>query len=697
MYHHLLAILAACLPALLQPQAPRPERIPHTREIHGRTLEDPYFWLRERDNPKVLEHLKSENGCAAAVMAGTESLQKALYDEMLARIKQTDLSVPYRKNGWWYYSRTEEGKSYPIHCRRQGSIETPEEITLDVNELADGKPFLIARPIAVSPDTKILAYGVDLTGGRRLTIYFKHLTTGELLPDRLENCSGSLAWYADSRAVIYTTLDHAVRSDKAFRHRLGTDPASDALVHHETDEKFGLGVRKTLSERFILLTMGSMKTSEARFAPADDPGAPFAVIEPRREGVEYEVDHHGDRFLINHNDGALNFTLVEAPVAAPGRANWKTLIPHRDDVLLQGTIAFKNHLVVRTRQRGLPVLQVRRFDTADAHAIDFPESSYALFPSINPEFETPMLRFDYTSLITPNSVFEYDMNTRQSRLLKEQPVLGGYDRSNYVTERLYARAPDAAEVPIALVYRKGLKRDGSAPALLNGYGSYGANTDASFSSNIISLLDRGFVYARAQIRGGSEKGRAWYEAGRLMNKRNTFTDFIAAAEMLVQQGYTSPARLAIRGGSAGGLLMGAVTNMRPDLFRVVVADVPFVDVINTMLDDDLPLTVIEYDQWGNPHDKAAFEYIFSYSPYDNIAPRAYPSILATVGLNDSNVPYWEGTKWVAKLRDVTTSGNPVLLKANLDAGHGGASGRYQALEEEAFRYAFMLSQMGIGR
>jgi oligopeptidase B len=644
----------------------------------------------------VLEHLRAENTYFEALTGHTAPLRKALYDEMLARIQQTDLSAPYREHGYWYYTRTVEGKPYTIYCRRKGTMEAPEEVTLDVNELASGKSFLIARAIAVSPDSRILAYGEDPTGGRRFTIRFKNLETGKLLPDAIENARAT--WCGTTTRGQWPTPRSTRLSvpTKAWRRRLGDAPSESLLLHNETDEKYSVDLHRTLSEKYIFMTLANMKTTEVWFASADAPASDFRCFSPRKEGLEYRVDHARDSFLITHNENAINFQIAEAPESQPEKANWKTIIAHDPGVYLLGTLAFRDYVAIRARQNGLPVLRIRRWVGTDPteHAISFPEDSYAADISTNTEFDSPTLRFSYTSLLTPPSVFEYNMATRERKLLKEQPV-PGYDRSLYQTARIYAPAADGAKVPVAVVYRKGLKLDGSNPTLLTGYGSYGANSDASFSSNRLPLLDRGFVCAIAQIRGGSENGRSWYEDGRLMHKRNTFNDFIAAAEALIQNQYTSPDHLAIRGGSAGGLLMGAVVNMRPDLFRAVVADVPFVDVINTMLDPGLPLTVVEYDQWGNPNEKAAFDYIATYSPYDNVSSRPYPRILATAGLNDSNVPYWEAAKWVAKLRDNTTSGNPVLLRINMESGHGGASDRYKRLDEEAFRFAFICDQLGV--
>ncbi len=667
---------------------------PHTTEIHGLTLEDPYFWLRERESTEVLDHLKRENDYAASVTAGTGQLQKNLYAEILGRMKQTDMAVPYPEHGYWYYSRTEAGKAYSIHCRRKGTMDGPEEVILDVNAVAQGKPFMIAFPLAISPDNKMLAWAQDLTGGRRFTICFRDLSTGKDGLFTIQNASGSFAWAADSRTFYYATVDHAVRADKVWRCNVNT--AAAELLHNEKDERFGMGVELTRSNAFILMSISSMKSSEVWTLPAGDVAGKFRIFEPRAHGMEYSLEHQGDQFLILHNDGekSLNFQLDAAPIADPSRANWKPVIPHRDDTYLTGVDAFKDHLVISQRRNGLPEIRIRT-NAGTEHTIEQSESSYALSPSTNREFDTARFRFSYTSPITPSSTFEYDMNARTRVLLKEQPVLGGYDRARYVVERTFATATDGEQVPITILSKKGLARDGSAPALLTAYGSYGASSDAGFNSANFSLVDRGFIVALAHIRGGSEKGRAWYENGRLMHKKNTFTDFIAVADHLVKNTYTSPSRLAIRGGSAGGLLMGAVINMRPELFAVCIADVPFVDVINTMLDDTLPLTVTEFEQWGNPKEKPAFDYIRSYSPYDNVAKKPYPAILSMTGLHDSQVCYWEPTKWVAKLRENTTSKNPIVLKINMDAGHGGNSDRYKAIEDNAYRFAFILSRLGI--
>lgn len=687
--------------AAVIPPAPIPASKPFRREIHGRVMEDPFFWLRERENPEVIAHLKAENAYSDAMLAHTKGLQERLYNEMLGRIKQTDDSVPYPRDGWWYITRFIEGQEHAVYVRRKGGPDGPEQVLLDENLAVKDQPNGSASVVTVSPDTRLIAWGLDPTGGRRLTIRFKDMETGKDLPEVIENASGDIVFANDNRTVFYVTLDHALRSDKVWRLKLGEPGAKPELVHHETDERFVCGLSRPLNKKVILLTLFSMKTTEVRFVPADQPGGEFRVIEPRRQGIEYSVDHRGDRFYILHNEGAMNFTLASAPVESPGRANWTTVIPHRSDVFLQDVTSMARHMVITGRQNGLPVIRVVPFGEQgprmeEEHTIQMPEVSYALSPATNAEYDTDEFRFVYQSPVTPRSTFAYDMKARTRTLLKEQPVLGGYDRTRYTVERKEARASDGETIPITIVFRNDVKRDGSAPALLEGYGSYGFSSDADFSSMQLSLLDRGLVLATAHIRGGSEKGRGWYEAGRMMNKRNTFTDFIAAADFLIQNGYTSPARLAIRGGSAGGLLMGAVTNMRPELFRAVVADVPFVDMMNTMLDDDLPLTVIEYEQWGNPKEKDAFEYMMTYSPYDNVKKLPYPDVFALVGFHDSNVPYWEGAKWVAKLRQANVRPNATfLLHTNLDAGHGGTSGRYGRLREEALRYAFILDRLGV--
>jgi oligopeptidase B len=676
-------------------RAPAAPRVPHPTDVHGDTREDDYFWLRDKTSPEVAAYLEAENAYTDAVMAPTEPLQQALYREMLARIKETDLSVPYREGGWFYYSRTEEGKQYPIFCRRKGSLEAPEEVTLDLNELAAGHAFLSLGAYAVTDDGSLLAYSLDTTGFREYTLYLKDLRTGELRPERIEK-TGALAWANDGRTLFYTVEDHAKRPWRVYRHSLAA-AASDELVYEERDELFRVWVARTRSQGFLLLGSASHTTTEVRYLSAGEPFGEWRTLAPRRHEHEYDVDHHGGRFYIRTNDRGRNFRLVFAPVEDPGPERWQEMVPHREDVMLEGAEFFRDHSVLLEREGGLPTMRVSNLGRGDSHRIEFPEPAYSAFPGANPEFDTTVFRYTYQSLVTPSSVFDYDMEARTSTLLKEQPVLGGYDRTQYVSERLQATAPDGTKVPVSIVYRKGRPRDGKAPLFLQGYGSYGYPMPVGFSSNRLTLLDRGVAVALAHVRGGGEMGKAWHDDGRMMKKMNTFTDFIAAAEHLIREGYTSADGLAVEGGSAGGLLMGAVANMRPGLFRVVVSKVPFVDVLNSMLDADLPLTVGEYEEWGNPNEKAAYDYIKAYCPYTNLAARSYPTMLVKTSFHDSQVMYWEPAKYVARLRTLKTDANPLLLKTNMAAGHGGASGRYDYLREIAFDYAFLLTQLGLER
>lgn len=678
---------------VLVPPLARVERRVHT--LHGETRIDDYFWLRDRSDPEVIAYLEAENHYTGAVMKHTEALQECLYEEMRGRIKETDLSVPERIDNYFYYSRTEAGGQYPIFCRRYGSLDAPEEILLDQNPLAANHAYFKIGVSEVSPDHRLLAYSVDTSGAEEFTLYIKNLTTGELLPESIGNTSVGVTWANDSRTLFYTLLDHARRPCRLYRHAVGTSSTTDVLVYFEPDESFFLDINRTRSRRYLLLDIASHSTSEVRFLDADQPEGAFRVVQPREPGIEYSVEHHDQRFFITTNDGAPNFRLVQAPVSSPSKANWSPVLPYRPDIKLDETDAFRSHLVVYERQAGLRQIRVMDLASGEAHLVPFPEPVYTLRAHENPEFETRLLRFTYTSLVTPSSVVEYDMAERTWTVRKQTEVRGGYDPSLYQSERVFATAPDGEQVPISLVYRAPLPLNGERPLLLNGYGAYGLSYDPSFSSNTLSLLDRGFVVAIAHVRGGEEMGRPWYEGGKLLNKRSTFTDFIATAEHLVAAGYTSSAGLVINGGSAGGLLMGAVTNLRPDLFRVVLADVPFVDVVNTMLDASLPLTVIEYDEWGNPGDRVAYEYIRSYSPYDNIEAKDYPHMLVTAGLNDPRVAYWEPAKWTARLRATKTNGNRLLLRTNMGAGHAGASGRYDLLREIAFKYAFVLDVLGL--
>jgi oligopeptidase B len=668
---------------------------PRVETVHGETRVDDYFWLRDRSDPEVIAYLEAENRYTGAVMRHTERLQERLYQEMRGRIKETDLSVPERMDDYFYYTRTEIGKQYPIFCRRRGSVEGPEELLLDPNPLAADHPYYRLGVNQVSPDHRLLAYSVDTSGAEEFTLFIKDLITGELLPESIGRTAHGIAWANDSRTLFYTVLDDARRPCRLYRHLIGTNPSEDIMVYFEPDASFFLDVSRTRSRRYLLLDLSSHSTSEVRFVSADTPEEPFRLVQPRQPGVEYTVTHHQDRFYITTNDGAPNFRLVQAPVENPSKENWSPVLPYRSEVKLDSTDAFRGYLVVYEREAGLRRIRVLDLGSGSDYLIPFPEPVYTFWLHANPEFDTTSLRFTYTSLVTPSSVIDYDLASRTWTICKQMEVLSGYDPSCYRSERLFALAPDGVQVPISLVYRASLEADGCRPLVLSGYGAYGLSYDPVFSSNTLSLLDRGFITAIAHVRGGEELGRAWYDAGRLLQKRSSFTDFIAAAEHLVAQGYTSPDRLVINGGSAGGLLMGAVTNLRPDLFRAVLAEVPFVDVVNTMLDASLPLTIIEYDEWGNPHDPTAYSYIRSYSPYDNIEAKDYPHMLVTAGLNDPRVAYWEPAKWTAKLRALKTDGNRLLLRTNMGAGHAGASGRYDLLREIAFKYAFILDVLGM--
>ncbi len=670
---------------------------PKVDTVHGEERVDNYFWLREKSNPQVIEHLEAENRYTEAMMQPTEDLQKQLYQELLGRIKETDLSVPEKMGGYYYYTRTEEGKQYPIYCRKKGSLEADEEVLLDQNALAAGHEYLEIGVYKISPNHQLLAYSTDITGGESYTLHIKDLNTGQLLSDQISNTYYSVEWANDNQTLFYTTLDVAKRPYKLYRHQLGSDSAADALIYHETDESFFLDVSKTRSKAYLLMELENINTSEIHYLEADQPTDDFKIISPRQSELEYSVEHHGDQFFIVTNADAVNFKLMRASANNPARENWEEVIPHRETVKLDGISAFQDHLVISEREDGLQKIRVHNFTTGKEHTVDFPEPVYTVRQGRNPEFSTDTLRFNYGSLVTPMSVFDYDMDKRIRELKKQDEVLGGYDPSLYESERIFAKAADGTAIPISLVYRKGLVKDGNNPLLLYGYGSYGINSDPYFSSNRLSLLDRGFRYAIAHIRGGEEMGRMWYENGKLLHKRNTFTDFIACAEHLIAEKYTASDKLIIQGGSAGGLLMGAVTNMRPELFEIVIAKVPFVDVVNTMLDASIPLTVIEYDEWGNPNEKAFYDYIKSYSPYDNVEAKEYPHILVTAGLNDPRVHYWEPAKWTAKLRELKIGKNRLLLKTEMGAGHAGPSGRYDYLKEIAFEYVFIFDLLGIDK
>ena len=675
------------------PQPPMAEKKTKITNIHGVTLEDDYFWLREKTNPAVLAHLQAEDAYAQAMMKHTAPLQEKLYNEMLGHIKQTDTNVPYRWGNYFYYTRTEEGKQYPIFCRKKGSVDAPEEIVLDQNELAKGQKFMSVGAFVPSDDGNLLAYSTDNTGYRQYTLQVKDLRTGQLFPERIERVD-SVVWANDNKTFFYVTEDAITkRSDKFFRHVLGSDKSD--LVYEEKDELFDIGIDRSRDNAVIFLQAFSKTSTESRYLLAAEPNSELKVIIPRQPDHEYDVDYRDHLFYIRTNKGAKNFRIVTAPVNDPSEKNWKEFVEHRPAVKIEGINLFASHAVLSEWENGLQQLEVVNFKTNKRNRIEFPEPVYSAGLSSNREYNTNVVRYSYNSLVRPNSVFDYDMNTGKSTLLKQTEVPGGFNVDNYKSERVFATASDGTKIPMSMVYRKGVKLDGSAPLLLYGYGSYGLSIPPGFSSNRLSLLDRGVIFVIGHIRGGGELGEEWRQAGRMMSKMNTFTDFIACAETLINKKYTSKDRLVIQGGSAGGLLMGAVTNMRPDLFKAVVSQVPFVDVLNTMLDASIPLTTSEYIEWGNPNEKPAFEYMKTYSPYDNVAKKDYPAMLVKVSLNDSQVPYWEGTKLVAKLRAMKTDKNPLLLKVNFGAGHGGASGRYDALREAAFDYAFMLWQMGV--
>ncbi|MGB7294507.1 MAG: S9 family peptidase [Candidatus Aminicenantales bacterium] len=682
---------AGCRKAEVGPVPPVAEKMAKEfQEFEGTRIDD-YYWLKERENPKVVEYLKAENEYLKAVMKPTEELQEKLYQELVGRIKQTDMSVPYRENGYYYYSRYEEGKEYPIYCRKKENLEAPEEVLIDAPAMAEGQPFFSVLGLEVSPDNTLLAYAVDTVSRRLYHQRFKDLKSGQVLADEIPNTLGMVAWANDNTSVFYTLKDTTtLRPYRIMKHRLGTPASQDQEVYVENDETFNTVVYKSKSKDLIFVASESTLSTEFRYLDADEPEGTFRVVEPRRRDHEYQVEHFRDRLYIRTNDQAKNFRLMETPLNQPAKENWTEVIPHRDDVLFEGFEIFNDYLVVEERNAGLTQIRIIRWQDGAEHGLDFGEATYMASIGLNPEFDTDCLRYNYSSLTTPNSTYDYNMNTLETKLMKQQEVLGGFLPENYQSERLFAPAADGMKIPISLVYRKGMEKNGDNPLLEYGYGSYGASTDPYFNSSVLSLLDRGFIYALVHIRGGSEMGRAWYEDGKLLKKKNTFTDFIACAEHLIAEKYTRPEKLYARGGSAGGLLLGAVANMRPDLFKGVIAEVPYVDVITTMLDPSIPLTTSEYDEWGNPNIKEYYDYMLSYSPYDNVAAQDYPAMLVTTGLHDSQVQYWEPAKWVAKLRTLKTDRNPLLLYTNMDAGHGGASGRFRRYRETALGFAFML-------
>ncbi len=684
------------LPGQASPKTAGPpvaQRKPHGEELFGEARSDDYFWLRDKQSSEVRAYLEAENAYTAAMMAGSSQFQEALYRELVSHLKETDLSVPYRKGDFLYYYRTEQGKQYRIYCRKQGTLSAPEEVLLDLNEIAKTEKFVGVGGLEVSDDGWQLAYRLDTTGFRQYTLHVKDLRSGKLGPERIPRVD-SVAWARDNRTLFYVVEDDTKRPYRAYRHTLGSTEA-DVPIFEEKDERFTLTVARSRSLDYLFLESSSHTTSEWRYLRATTPTGSFRLIAARQQDHEYSVDHRGERFYILTNRTGRNFALASAPVSKPGPEQWKTLIAHSDAVMLTGLDVFQDFYVLKQREGGVPQLRVTDFRTGSSTRVPLPEPDYALFPEANEEFQTTSFRFGYTSLVTPRSVFDYDVHAQQRRLLKQDEV-PGYDASLYQAERLEAVAPDGTKVPLSIVFRKGLRRDGQAPLLLTGYGSYGAPFWPAFEPGRLVFLDRGVAVAIAHIRGGGEMGKRWHDDGRMLKKRNTFTDFIASAEFLIAEKWTTAGRLVIRGGSAGGLLMGAVTNLRPDLFKAVVALVPFVDVVNTMLDPTLPLTVGEFEEWGNPRKETEYRYILSYSPYDNLAAKAYPAMLVLTSFNDSQVMYWEPAKYVARMRRLKTDANPLLLKVNLDpAGHGGKSGRYEQLRERAFEDAWMLQQLGV--
>jgi oligopeptidase B len=689
-----LILAALALAGCRSVAPPRAAKIPHVTEIHGNRYVDDYFWLRDRDDPRVLAYLQAENAYTERVMKPTERLQETLYKEMLGRIEETDSTVPYRQGAHFYYSRTEQGKQYPSYCRKPGSTNAAEEVLLDLNALAAGKPYLDLGVYEVSDNGARLAYALDFRGAGDFTLFVKELATGKIVEEVATNVA-SVAWAADNATVFYVTQDAAKRPHRLYRHRLGA--AEHTLLYEETDERFWLSVSRTRSRQFIVTTMASKTTTEVRVLPAAEPTGEWRLIAPREEGREYYVNHSGELFYIRTNDKGRNFRLVTAPVGDPSRQNWREVVPHRAEVMIAGLEAFANHYVLIEREDGLPQVRITQIANGATHRIEFREPAYSIAPTDNATFDTPLLRVTYESLVTPPSVFDYDMNLRARYLLKRQPVKGGYDPRAYEIERQFALAPDHTLVPVSLVYRRDKKREAGNPLLLDAYGAYGLSEDVWFSSSRLSLLDRGVVFAIAHVRGGGEYGKRWHDAGRMLNKRNTFTDLIAAAQFLIANGYTTRDQLALTGGSAGGLTVGAALNLRPDLCRAALLDVPFLDVINTMLDEAIPLTVTEFEEWGNPKIRAQYDYMKSYSPYDTVVGTNYPALLVKTSLNDSRVAYWEPAKFVAKLRATQTGNQPLLLKIDRDAGHAGPSGRYDYLRDAAFDYAWLLTQWGLDR
>lgn len=673
--------------------APKAKIIPKTLKKHKESRVDNYFWLNNRENPEVIEYLNQENSYYENMTSHTKNLQNSLFEEMKARIKEDDSSVPYFYNGYFYITRFETGQDYPIFARKKGSLSAEEEILFNCNEMAKGYAYFKLGGLSISPDNKFASFGVDLVGRRIYTIQIKNLETNEILADRIENVTGASVWANDNNTIFYVRQDETtLRADKVFRHKLQTDSKEDVLVYNETDDTFNVSISKEKSRKYIVIGSGSTLTTEYRILNSDHPDGEFQVFQPRVRGLEYSISHYEDSFyILTNKDKATNFKLMKTPENKTGKKNWVDLIPHREDVLLEDIEIFKNYLVVEERSNGLNHIRIMPWNKEPDYYLPFGSETYNAYTTTNVDFDTDILRYSYQSLATPSSVIDFNMKTKTKEILKEQQVLGGkFDKENYIEERVWATARDGVKVPISMVYRKGLEKNGKNPLLLYAYGSYGITMDTYFSSTRLSLLDRGFVYAIAHIRGGEDLGRQWYEDGKLLKKKNTFTDFIDCSKFVIDQKYTSPEHLYAEGGSAGGLLMGVIVNEAPELYNGVIAQVPFVDVITTMLDDSIPLTTGEYDEWGNPKNKKYYDYMLSYSPYDNVKAQDYPNMYVSTGLHDSQVQYWEPAKWVAKLREIKTNNNLLFLDTNMDAGHGGASGRFEALKDLAKEFSFLL-------
>ncbi len=676
-------------------KAPIAKKVKKELTKHGHTRIDEYFWMKQRDDSAVLAYLNAENEYTNAVMRHTEEFQKKLYDEIIGRIKKTDESVPYLKNGYYYYSRTEGEAEYPLVCRKKGTLEANEEILLNIPEMAKGFSFYDIGTSKVSPNNKLLAFSEDTVSRRLYNLKFKNLETGEIYPESIPNTSGSIAWANDNKTIFYVVKDlQTLLPYRVYKHTLGTDAKEDKLVYEEKDNTFYTFCYTTKSQKYIVIGVSSTMTSEFRYLDADNP-TDLKVFAPRERGVEYSIAHYGDNFYIRTNWNAKNFKLMKTPVTKTGKENWKDVIAHRENVLLEDFDIFKNYLVVSERKEGLSQLRIIKWADMSEYYIDFGEPAYVAGTSVNYEYDTKILRYNYTSLTTPYSTYDYNMETKEKTLLKQQEVLGDFKPENYKSERVFVTAKDGAKIPVSLVYKKGLKKDGNNPLFIQAYGSYGHSSEPYFSSVRLTLLNRGFVYAIAHVRGGQEMGRQWYEDGKLLKKINTFTDFNSCTEYLINEKYTNAGKTFAWGGSAGGLLMGAIANMKPELYKGIIAAVPFVDVVTTMLDESIPLTTGEYDEWGNPNEKEYYDYMLSYSPYDNVKAQNYPAMLVTTGYHDSQVQYWEPAKWVAKLRDMKTDDNMLIFKINMDYGHGGASGRFQRYKELALEYAFVLNLLGI--